>query len=79
MVKEYYRPGTLDEALELLAVPGSLALAGGTFALAFEKRDKPERVVDIGRAVPRSIDRRGRDLPGARRVAGGARGDTGRR
>ena len=55
MVKEYYRPETLDEALELLAVPGSLALAGGTWALAFEKRDKPERVVDVGKAVPRSI------------------------
>lgn len=58
MVKEYFRPETIDEALELLAVPGALALAGGTWALAFEGRDKPERVVDIGEAVPRSIERR---------------------
>ena len=59
MVKEFFKPATIDEALELLAVPGSLALAGGTYALAFEARDKPERVVDISRAVPRSIEKHG--------------------
>ncbi|PKL24567.1 MAG: hypothetical protein CVV47_08995 [Spirochaetae bacterium HGW-Spirochaetae-3] len=59
MVKEYFRPESLDEALELLAAPGALALAGGTWSLAFEARDKPERVVDIGRAVPRTIETRG--------------------
>lgn len=59
MVKEFFRPTNVDEALDLLAAPGALALAGGTWALAFEARDKPERVVDIGKAVPRSIEKRG--------------------
>jgi len=59
MVKEFFKPASVDEALDLLSVPGSLALAGGTWALAFEGRDKPERVVDIGKAVPRTIERRG--------------------
>jgi CO/xanthine dehydrogenase FAD-binding subunit len=59
MVKEFFKPASIDEALDLLAAPGALALAGGTWALAFEARDKPERVVDIGKAVPRSIEKRG--------------------
>jgi len=62
MVKEYFRPSSVDEALDLLSVPGSLALAGGTWALAFEGRDKPERVVDIAKAVPRAVERRGGQL-----------------
>jgi len=62
MVKEFFRPASIDEALDLLAAPGALALAGGTYAMAFEARDKPERVVDIGKAVPRSIERRGASL-----------------
>ena len=56
MVKEYYRPSSVEEALELLAVPGAQALAGGTFTLAFDARDKPARIVDISRTVPRSIE-----------------------
>ena len=59
MVKEFFKPASIDEALDLLAAPGALALAGGTYAMAFEARDKPERVVDISKAVPRSIERRG--------------------
>jgi len=62
MVKEFFKPASVDEALDLLAAPGSLALAGGTWALAFEARDKPERIVDIGKAMPRSIERRGATL-----------------
>jgi len=58
MVKEYYRPSGITEALELLATPKALALAGGTFALAFDSRDKPERIVDVSLALPRSIERR---------------------
>lgn len=58
MVKEFYRPASIDEALDLLAAPGALALAGGTWALAFEAKDKPERVVDIGKAVPHMIEKR---------------------
>ncbi|PKL08257.1 MAG: hypothetical protein CVV51_09885 [Spirochaetae bacterium HGW-Spirochaetae-7] len=69
MVKEYFRPAGVEEALELLAVPGSLALAGGTFALAFDARAKPERIVDVALAVPRGIERRG----GALRIGAGAR------
>lgn len=69
MVKEYFRPSSVDEALELLAVPGSLAIAGGTFGLAFDARDKPERIVDVGLAVPRSIERRA----GTLRLGAGAR------
>ncbi|MBU1081008.1 MAG: FAD binding domain-containing protein, partial [Spirochaetes bacterium] len=59
MVKEYFKPTDVEEALGLLSAPGALALAGGTWALAFEGRDKPERVVDLGAALPRSIERRG--------------------
>lgn len=55
MVKEYYRPESLDEALRLLAAPGAVALSGGTWLLAFEARDKPERVVDVARVVPRGL------------------------
>ncbi|GAB1455909.1 MAG: FAD binding domain-containing protein [Spirochaetia bacterium] len=57
MVKEYARPASIDECLELLAQPGALALAGGTWAMAFEGRDKPERVVDLAKVLPRSIER----------------------
>ena len=62
MVKEYFRPESLGEALDLLARPGALALAGGTFALAFEARDKPERVVDLATVLPRSIEAQGGTL-----------------
>jgi putative selenate reductase FAD-binding subunit len=62
MVKEYFRPSSVDEALELLAASSSFALAGGTFALAFEARDKPERAVDIGGILPRAITRQGAGL-----------------
>ncbi len=69
MVKEYFRPASVDEALELLAFPGAGALAGGTFALAFDARDKPERMVDISRAVPCAIER----LGGTLRIGAGVR------
>ena len=69
MVKEFFRPGSIDEALELLSLPGSAALAGGTFALAFDARDKPERIVDISRSVPHTIERRG----GTLRIGSGVR------
>lgn len=55
MVNEYHRPESLDEALQLLTAPGAVALAGGTWLLAFEARDKPERVVDISRVIPRGV------------------------
>ncbi|MBN2874562.1 MAG: FAD binding domain-containing protein [Spirochaetales bacterium] len=62
MVKEYFKPASVDEALELLAAQSSFALAGGTFALAFEARDKPERAVDVGGILPRTIVRKGAGL-----------------
>ncbi len=62
MVKEYFRPESLAEALDLLARPGALALAGGTYALAFEARDKPERVVDLASVLPRSVERNGGEV-----------------
>ncbi|HOZ73474.1 MAG TPA: FAD binding domain-containing protein, partial [Spirochaetales bacterium] len=68
MVKEYYRPESLGEALDLLARPGALALAGGTYALAFEARDKPERVVDLASVLPRAVEAKG----GALSIGAGA-------
>lgn len=62
MVKEYYRPTGIGEALDLLSVPGTTAIAGGTAVLAFEARDKPERIVDVGRLLPRAMVRRDREL-----------------
>lgn len=59
MVKEYFRPKTIEEALELLSAPDSSALAGGTFLLAFEAREKPERLVDLFHAVPGGIKKDG--------------------
>ena len=62
MVKEYYRPAGIGEALELLAVSGTVAIAGGTAVLAFEAKDKPERIVDVGKLLPKAILRRGDEL-----------------
>ncbi|MBP7096024.1 MAG: FAD binding domain-containing protein [Spirochaetia bacterium] len=62
MVNEYLKPKTLDEALAALAVPGSVALAGGTWLLVGEEHGtRPElgRVVDIGELVPSDIGRKG--------------------
>ncbi len=61
MVKEYYRPGTMEEALAALAAGGT-ALAGGTFLLAGEAHGtKPDigRIVDIGKLLPTGIERTG--------------------
>jgi CO/xanthine dehydrogenase FAD-binding subunit len=43
----YYRPDTLDEALNLLAKPGSAALAGGTKLLATEQGVPGTAVIDL--------------------------------
>lgn len=64
MVKEYFRPGTIEEALEALSAGGT-ALAGGTFLLAGEAHGtKPDidRVVDLGRVLPRGIERKAGSL-----------------
>jgi probable selenate reductase FAD-binding subunit len=43
----YYRPESLDEALNLLAKPGSVALAGGTKLLATENGLPGTAVIDL--------------------------------
>jgi len=62
MVKEYYKPTSIGEALDLLAVAGTVAIAGGTAVLAYEARDKPERIVDVGKLLPKAILRRNDEL-----------------
>lgn len=48
-VEEYWRPGTIDEALELLAANQSKVLSGGTdLVLDLQKKELPGRIVDIG-------------------------------
>ncbi len=65
MVKDYIKPLSLDEALEALAMPGSKAIAGGTFALIGELHGTKadiERAVDIGGLLPESVELRGKEL-----------------
>jgi putative selenate reductase FAD-binding subunit len=60
MVQEYTRPSSIEEALAARAAnPASRFLAGGTFLLAGDRREKPEAVIDIGRLVPAAVERRG--------------------
>lgn len=65
MVKEYARPASIDDALGLYeSVPGSVLLAGGTFLLAgysFGSQivRNPLSVIDIGRLLPSSAERKG--------------------
>jgi putative selenate reductase FAD-binding subunit len=63
MVQEYARPATAEEALGLKeANPGWAFLAGGTFLLAGDHREKPRGVIDLGGILPRGIERRGKLL-----------------
>ncbi|HAE22412.1 MAG TPA: hypothetical protein DCG47_08850 [Spirochaetaceae bacterium] len=65
MVKDYVKPRSLDEAFEALAMPGSIALAGGTFALIGEVHGTKadiERAVDIGGLLSEAVERRGSEL-----------------
>lgn len=58
MVRDYYKPKDIDDALAALAAPGAVALAGGTFLLAGSLRGGgPEiaRAVDIFGLLPRGI------------------------
>jgi probable selenate reductase FAD-binding subunit len=55
-VARYSKASTLDEALDARrADPGAAYLAGGTFLLAGDGRDKPEAVIDLGSALPRGL------------------------
>ena len=63
MVQEYARPSSIEEALAARAAnPASRFLAGGTFLLAGDRREKPEAVIDIGKLIPSAIERRGEAL-----------------
>ncbi len=58
MVRDYYKPKDIDDALAALAAPGAVALAGGTFLLAGSLRGGgPEiaRAVDIFGLLPRGV------------------------
>ncbi len=69
MVQEYLRPASLEEALSLKAShPGAAYLAGGTFLLAGDYRDKPEALIDLSRLLPRRIELGG----GMLRIGAGA-------
>ncbi len=55
-IERYQRPSSLAEALAAKqADPGAAWLAGGTFLLAGDFRDKPASVLDIGRILPRAV------------------------
>lgn len=58
MVRDYYRPRDIDDALAALAAPGAVALAGGTFLLAGSLRGAGQeiaRAVDIFGLLPRGV------------------------
>jgi probable selenate reductase FAD-binding subunit len=55
-VKRYLRPSGLAEALAAKrAEPEAAYLAGGTFLLAGDGRDRPESLIDLGSALPRGV------------------------
>jgi probable selenate reductase FAD-binding subunit len=63
MLKTYVRPATLAEAIKLMAAtPTARYLAGGTFLLAGDRREKPAALIDIGAVLSAGIERRGDDL-----------------
>ncbi len=63
MIETYSRPANLAEAIKLKAAdPASRYLAGGTFLLAGDKREKPASLIDIGAILSSGIERRGDEL-----------------
>ena len=87
-VERYARPSSLEAALKLKEEDrGAAWLAGGTFLLAGDGRDKPESVIDVGAFIPGELRLRGRGarrrggghLPGAPRVAPNASAPRGGR
>ena len=59
-VARYSKASTWEEALaSRRADPSARYLAGGTFLLAGDERDKPDSVVDVGSALPCNIERSG--------------------
>lgn len=62
-VQRYVKSGSLEEALASRAADPSAAwLAGGTFLLAGDSRDKEASVIDLCEALPRGIEREGSEL-----------------
>lgn len=62
-IERYQRPSNIEEALAAKqADPGAAWLAGGTFLLAGDFRDKPASVLDVGRVLPRAISLAGGTL-----------------
>lgn len=63
MVQEYKRPASVEEALAMKALePDAAFLAGGTFLLAGDRREKPRAVIDVGGILPRGVERAGGTL-----------------
>ncbi len=63
MLKSYFRPANLAEAIKLKASdPASRYLAGGTFLLAGERRERPDSLIDVGALLPAGLERRGDEL-----------------
>jgi len=63
MVNEYIRPSTIREALDAKTKSRDAPyLAGGTYLLAGDYREKPGAVIDVGPILPKGIERRGPDL-----------------
>lgn len=60
MIKEYYRPQNLEEALKLLTQTGTLPLGGGT--LLSRPRPDPLKVVDLQALGLNTIQKKGNNL-----------------
>jgi putative selenate reductase FAD-binding subunit len=59
MIRDYRRPRTISEALDLrLREPEAAWLAGGTILLAGDRRAKPGLVLDLGGLLRAGIERR---------------------
>jgi putative selenate reductase FAD-binding subunit len=60
MTATYTRPADLAAAIKLKAAdPAARYLAGGTYLLAGDKREKPASLIDIGAILPAGVERRG--------------------
>lgn len=60
MVTKLHRPRNLDEALRILETEeGSLPLAGGTFLLTNQFRDRAMTLVSVADALPSAVERNG--------------------
>lgn len=56
-VERYARPSSVGEALALMAAdPGASWLAGGTYLMAGDGRDKPASVIDLGSCLPGRVE-----------------------